>query len=383
MTKNETKMRLLFVFGTRPEGIKLAPVIRAFSANSANYDVKICLTGQHRQMLDQVMQFYGLQADYDIDVMKNNQSLFDVTSSILRGMDEVLTRYEPDLLFVQGDTTSAFTGALAGFYKNIKIAHIEAGLRSYQKRAPFPEEMNRLMVGRLADIHFAPTEKAKNNLLKEGISDHIYVVGNTVIDALYWTLDILERNGDAAYRNAFSYLDFGKKIVLVTGHRRENFGDPLRDVCLALNDIADRYRHEVQIVYPVHLNPNVVRPVKEHLSRNQNIFLVSPLDYPSMVWLMHKSHIIITDSGGIQEEAPSLGKPVLVIREVTERLEGIEAGTARLVGTDRFDIVEAASRLIEDHSAYSAMAAVQNPYGDGQSSLRIIDRTRSYLESFS
>lgn len=373
-------MKLLFVFGTRPEAIKLAPVIQAFAASPAGPAIKICVTGQHRQMLDQVMNFYGIRSDYDLDIMKENQSLFDTTCGILAGIEPVLSSYNPDMLLVQGDTTSAFAGALAGYYRNMKIAHIEAGLRSYDKKSPYPEEMNRLLVGRLADYHFAPTDKAKDNLNKEGITDHVYVVGNTVVDALFRALDIIQQAGEDPYRDFFRFIDFHKKIILVTGHRRENFGEPLRDVCLALMDIAEKYQDDVQVVYPVHLNPNVLQPVKELLGKRQNIFLLPPLDYPHMIWLMSKCHIIITDSGGIQEEAPSLGKPVLVVRAVTERLEGIESGAAKLVGTNRVAILEEASRLLEDARAYTAMTAARNPYGDGQASRRIVAHIDTFWE---
>lgn len=357
--------RFLFILGTRPEAIKLAPLIRTLAAAGK---VKVCSTGQHRQMLDQVLGFFSIVPDYDLRIMGRDQTLFTVTARALARLEGVIDDARPDLILVQGDTTTAFTGALAGFYRKIPVAHIEAGLRSFDKFSPYPEEMNRLLVSRLADYHFAPTKKARENLLSEGVPPRkIFVVGNTVIDALFTGLDII-RGDERPYRRKFRSVDFSKKVILVTGHRRESFGRPFEQICRALKEIA---RREVEIVYPVHLNPRVRAHVYPLLRDVANIHLIEPLDYPHLIWLMGQSHLVLTDSGGIQEEAPSLGKPVLVMRDVTERTEGIDSGTAILVGTDRRRIVEETSRLLEDPGAYRAMARRRNPYGDGRACRRI------------
>ena len=360
--------KILFIFGTRPEAIKMAPLIKVLEKE---FNVKICVTGQHREMLDQVMRFFGLEADYDLNIMKPNQSLYELTASLIKGLEPVIADFGPDLIFVQGDTTTAFVGALAGFYKKTRIAHLEAGLRSENKYSPFPEEINRVLVGKLADFHFAPTQRAKENLLKEGITENIWVVGNTVIDALFLGLDIIKSEGEDKYYRYFDFLDFSKKIILVTGHRRESFGKPFRNICFALKEIADSFE-DIEIVYPVHLNPNVRKPVYEILQGRPRIHLIEPLDYPYLIWLMSKSYLILTDSGGIQEEAPSLGKPVLVMREVTERIEGVEAGTAKLVGTNKEKIVSEVSNLIRLKEEYTKMARAVNPYGDGTTSKKIL-----------
>lgn len=367
---------LLFVFGTRPEAIKMAPLIHACAARKDLFDVKICLTGQHREMLHQVMAFFEIKGDYDIDLMRPNQTLFDITANALKGIEQILNDAQPDIVLVQGDTTTAFTGALAAFYKKIKVAHIEAGLRSHNKYAPYPEEANRRMASVVTDFHFAPTPTAAKNLANEGITEHVYVTGNTVIDALLWGVEKV-RN-DKKYAESFSYLDQSKKIVLVTGHRRENFGEPFENICDALAELSDTYPN-VQIVYPVHLNPNVQEVVKRKLSGKKNIFLIAPLEYPNLIWLMDKSYFVVTDSGGIQEEAPSLGKPVLVMREVTERMEGVEAGTAMLVGTDKIKIVQEASRLLDDEDAYEKMSKAVNPYGTGNTAQQIVSLLAKYL----
>jgi len=362
--------KFLFIFGTRPEAIKLAPVIRKFQNNQEKFTVKICVTAQHREMLDQVLNFFGIRPDYDLNLMKPNQSLFRLTADIIESLENVLNEFDPDLIFVQGDTTTAFAGALAGFYKRIRVAHIEAGLRSCDKYSPFPEEINRVLVGHIVDFHFAPTEKAKENLLIEGIRNNVWVVGNTVIDALFLGLDIIKEHGEVTYYNYFRFIDFTKRIILVTGHRRESFGKPFRNICFALKEIANSF-YDIEIVYPVHLNPNVQRPVNEILKGHPRIHLIEPLEYPYLIWLMSKSYLVLTDSGGIQEEAPSLGKPVLVMRNVTERTEGIEAKTAKLVGTDKEKIVLETAKLLEDSKEYDKMAKAVNPYGDGKTSIRI------------
>ena len=361
-------MKILFIFGTRPEAIKMAPLIKEFQKEN-DFDTKVCITAQHREMLDQVLEFFYIFPDYDLNIMKPNQSLFDITADTLKGLERILDEFLPDLIFVQGDTTTAFIGALAGFYKKTKIAHIEAGLRSHNKYSPFPEEMNRVLAGDLADYHFVPTQRAKENLFNENIKENVYVVGNTVIDALFLGLDIIKKQGEEQYYKYFNFIDFSKKIILVTGHRRESFGKPFENICYALKEIAER--EDVEIVYPVHLNPNVREPVNRILKGIKNIHLMEPLSYPYLIWLMNKSYLILTDSGGIQEEAPSLGKPVLVMREVTERIEGIEAGTAKLVGTNKEKIVKEAIKLLNNKEEYEKMAKSVNPYGDGKASRRI------------
>ncbi len=349
----------------------MAPLIKALK-KEGHYSVKVCVTGQHRQLLDQVLSFFEITPDYDLDLMKPNQSLFDLTADMLRNLEDIFDKCKPDLVFVQGDTTTAFIGALASFYKKIKVAHIEAGLRSQNKTSPFPEEMNRILVGDLAEYHFAPTQTAKSNLLREGITeDKVFVVGNTVIDALFLGLEFITRHGDRVYHDFFNFLDFSKQIILVTGHRRESFGEGFEMICLALKKVAERYK-DLQIVYPVHLNPHVMEPVHRILGKIKNIFLIDPLGYQHLLWLMKKSYIVLTDSGGIQEEAPSLGIPVLVMREVTERIEGIEAGTAKLVGVTTDGIVNSVVELMQNEDLYNKMAQSVNPYGDGTASTNIV-----------
>lgn len=362
--------KILFIFGTRPEAIKLAPIIKEFDKYNNHFNIKICITAQHREMLDQVLSFFQIKPDYDLDLMKKNQSLFDVTSDILKNLEPILKKEKPDIVFVQGDTTTAFVGALASFYMKIQVAHVEAGLRSSNKYSPFPEEVNRVLVGHLADYHFAPTKKAKENLYKENIKENVWVVGNTVIDALLLGLDIVRKQGEEKYYNYFNFIDFSKRIILVTGHRRESFGKPFENICYALKELAREYE-DIEIVYPVHLNPNVREPVNRILKGEKRIHLIEPLEYPYLIWLMDKSYLTLTDSGGIQEEAPSLGKPVLVMREVTERTEGIEAGTAKLVGTNKEKIIKEVTNLLEDKEKYDKMAKSVNPYGDGKASKRI------------
>jgi len=365
------KINIIFIYGTRPEAIKMAPLIKECKKHSDVFNVKICLTGQHRQMLHQINSFFGIVADYNLDIMSSNQTLFDVTIKCLSGLKDVMDQFNPDLIFVQGDTTSVMAGALAAFYMKIPVAHLEAGLRSGNKYSPYPEEMNRTIAGHIADYHFAPTEKAVDNLKKEGIVKNVYMVGNTVIDALHLGLEILRNGNQDEYKRYFSFIDFSKKVILVTGHRRESFGDGFENICKAIAHIANEYK-DVQLVYPVHLNPNVQEPVNRFLKNISNVYLLEPLDYPYLIWLMEKSFYVLTDSGGIQEEAPALGKPVLVMREVTERQEGVDAGTAKLVGTQSDNIIKAMKTLLEDKNEYSRMANAVNPYGDGTTSKQIV-----------
>lgn len=359
-------MKILFFFGTRPEAIKLAPVIKELQKYPGDFQTKVCVSAQHREMLDQVLAFFSITPDYDLNIMKPDQNLFEITTEALEGIHGVLQDCKPSWIIVQGDTTTTFVGALAAFYAKVKVAHVEAGLRSFNKYSPFPEEINRVLTTHLADLHFAPTPRAKENLLRESVSpDKIFTVGNTSIDALFLCLERLsDRKPPELTR-----VDFKKEVILVTGHRRESFGRPFENICHALKTISEDVRTE--IVYPVHLNPNVRRPVMKILKDIPNIHLLEPLNYPSFVWLMNKSHIVLTDSGGVQEEAPSLGKPVLVMRDVTERTEGIDAGTARIVGANKERIVSETMRLLEDSAEYERMAQAVNPYGDGQASKRI------------
>lgn len=362
---------ILFVFGTRPEAIKMAPLIKELQMHTEIFKIKICVTAQHREMLDQVLDFFDIRTDYDLNIMKKNQTLFDITFDSLNFLEGVLSESRPDLIFVQGDTTTAFTGALAGFYKKTKVAHLEAGLRSGYKFSPYPEEINRVLVGHIADYHFAPTKKARENLMREGIQKDIYVVGNTVVDALFMGINIIKEKGDQSYQERFNFLNFSKRIILVTGHRRESFGEGFENICLALKEIS--VEKDIEIVYPVHMNPNVREPVNRILKGIKNIYLIEPLDYPYFIWLMYRCYLVLTDSGGVQEEAPSLGKPILVMREVTERTEGIEAGTAKLVGVNKDKIANNTRILLNDQKVYNKMAKSINPYGNGNSSRKIVD----------
>ena len=361
------RKRILIIFGTRPEAIKMAPVVKALQADAA-FEVKVCVSAQHREMLDQVLTLFAITPDYDLDVMKPGQTLFEVTSAILLGMRAVLAEAKPELVLVHGDTTTAFAAALAASYEKIPVGHVEAGLRTHDRAAPFPEETNRVLVGALASIHFAPTETARQNLLREGIApERIHVTGNTVIDALLATVKTLE--ADTVLDAQFAVFDRSKRMLLVTGHRRENFGKGFEQMCEAFTTLTAR--GDVEIVYPVHLNPNVQEPVLRLLGGNKHIHLIAPQEYRAFVYLMHRAHLIITDSGGIQEEAPSLGKPVLVMRDVTERPEAVDAGTVKMVGTDANAIAAAANLLLDDAAAYSAMSRAHNPYGDGTTAARI------------
>ncbi len=364
-------LKLLFIFGTRPEAIKLAPLIIK-AKECGFFDVKVCLTGQHKQMLKQVINFFDIKIDYSFNLMKPNQSLFGITADILNSIEPLIEGEKPDFIIIQGDTTTAFVGALSGFYKKIKVVHVEAGLRTHDKYSPFPEEMNRVLISRIADYHFVPSKKSSDNLLAEGLRDNIYIVGNTAIDALLLGLDLIKRNGDEKYLGFFNFLDFSKKIVLVTGHRRENFGEGLKNICEALKEIKNR-SNNIQIVYPVHPNPNVREPVFRILGDIQRIFLIEPLEYEYMIWLMNKSFLILTDSGGIQEEASFLGKPLIVMRDSTERIEGLEAGVSVLVGTDKDKIVKETLDLLVNKSRYNKMSTPVKIYGDGNSSKEIID----------
>jgi UDP-N-acetylglucosamine 2-epimerase (non-hydrolysing) len=363
--------KILVIFGTRPEAIKLAPVIKEFKKNRI-FSVDIAVTGQHKELLDQILNFFGIEVKYNLNVMVDDQSLFHLTTAILFNLEKIFELSKPAWVIVQGDTTTTFAASLAAFYKRIKIVHVEAGLRSLNKYSPYPEEINRVLVSHLADLHFAPTERARENLLNEGIKDEkIFVVGNTVVDSLLWGLNRVKNLKKEDFGNTFNDIDFSKRIVLVTGHRRESFGKPFKNICLAIRAIAQRYG-DVEIVYPVHLNPNVRKPVYEILGEQDRVHLLSPLHYPAFIWLMDKSCLILTDSGGVQEEAPSLKKPVLVMREVTERKEGIEFGTAELTGTDRDEIIKRVIQILENKVYSSKESKVFNPYGDGKASSRIV-----------
>ena len=363
--------KILIVFGTRPEAIKLAPLYYEFKKHADSFDTRLCVTAQHREMLDQVLEFFRILPDYDLNIMTSNQTLFNITSDILTKLEPVLEDFKPDMIVVQGDTTTTFVTALSAFYKKIKVSHIEAGLRSFDKYSPFPEEINRTLSSRIADFQFAPTERNKLNLQHEGIQDNIYIVGNTVIDALFLGLNMIKKTGEKEFFDKFNFVNFNKKIILVTGHRRENFGEPFLNMCNSLKHIATN--NDIEIIYPVHLNPNVQKPVFSILGNIPNVHLIEPLDYPYLIWIMEKSYIVLTDSGGIQEEAPSLGKPVLVMRDVTERQEGIEAGNAKLVGTDSEKIIFETETLLNNKTKYDEMAHSVNPYGDGTTSKQIVE----------
>ncbi len=363
-------IKVLFLFGTRPEAIKMAPLIKSFSSDDF-FDVRVAVTAQHREMLDQVLSFFDIEVDYDLNIMKANQTLHKLTADLISDITtKILLDEKFDLVFVQGDTTTVLSAALAAFYQKIPVAHIEAGLRSHDMHSPFPEEMNRVLTSNISKYHFCPTETAVANLRKENFNDNIYQVGNTVIDALLIGLQKLNTADDTEFLHKFKPIDFDKKTILVTCHRRENFGAPFSSICDALMELAAGYGNEIQIVYPVHLNPNVREVAHTRLTAH-NIFLIDPLDYPELIWMMNKSYIILTDSGGIQEEAPSLGKPVLVMREVTERTEGVEAGTAILVGSNRAKIVDECTRLLNDAEYYGFFKNTTNPYGDGNTSSKI------------
>ena len=378
--------KVMLVFGTRPEAIKMAPLVKEFQKQKERIETVVCVTGQHREMLDQVLEIFDIKPDYDLNIMKQGQDLYDVTARVLTGMREVLKEVKPDVVLVHGDTTTSTAAALATFYQQIPVGHVEAGLRTHNIYSPWPEEMNRLLTGRLATYHFSPTPLSRNNLIKESIDDrNIIVTGNTVIDALYWVVDKIKNNKELnnELENVLSKagydvnrLNNGKKLVLITGHRRENFGDGFINMCTAIKDLMVKYP-DVDFVYPMHLNPNVRKPIHEvfgeNLSGLKNMFFIEPLEYLSFVYLMEKSSIVLTDSGGIQEEAPGLGKPVLVMRDTTERPEALDAGTVKLVGTDYNKIVNEVSSLIDDKAAYEKMSKAVNPYGDGLACGRIVN----------
>lgn len=378
--------RVMLVFGTRPEAIKMAPLVQEFRKHPDQYETLVCVTGQHREMLDQVLNIFGIVPNYDLNIMKPGQDLYDVTARILSGMRDILTRTQPDVLLVHGDTTTSMAVALAAFYQQIPVGHVEAGLRTHNIYSPWPEEMNRQITGRIATYHFSPTLLSRENLLREGIDkSRILVTGNTVIDALYAVVNkmkddvplqlSLEKELKAAgYDTGRLVTEEGRRLVLITGHRRENFGDGFLHICRAIKMLSEKYP-DVDFVYPMHLNPNVRKPIKEIFGENcqSNLFFIEPLEYLSFVYLMEKSHIVLTDSGGIQEEAPGLGKPVLVMRDTTERPEALEAGTVKLVGTDYDKIVSEVSSLLDDAQYYEKMSRAVNPYGDGKACERIVN----------
>lgn len=366
------KKKILFVFGTRPEAIKMAPLVKEFQSHPDQFETIVCVTGQHREMLDQVLHVFEIVPDYDLNLMKPGQDLYDITVGVLLGMRDIIKNSNPDIVLVHGDTSTSTSSALAAYYQHIPVGHVEAGLRTYNIYSPWPEELNRQITSRIATYHFAPTELSKKNLIEEKINENkILITGNTVIDALFYTVGKLKINDNLPEINELKTILNGKPIILVTGHRRENFGDGFINICNALKEIAQQ--ENVQIIYPVHLNPNVQKPVLEILDHVENIKLINPLSYPAFTWLMSKSKIVITDSGGIQEEAPSLGKPVLVMRETTERPEAIEAGTVILVGTNKQLIVDESLDLLSNNERYNKMSKLHNPYGDGQSCLRIVE----------
>lgn len=368
------KKKVLLVFGTRPEAIKMAPLALQLKQQEASFETKVCVTGQHRQMLDQVLELFNLTPDFDLNLMKPGQTLSDITSGVLKGLEQVFAEWTPDVVLVHGDTATTFAASLAAYYHKITVGHVEAGLRTGDIYSPWPEEANRKLTGALTTYHFAPTQSSYNNLIKENIDPkNITITGNTVIDALLTVKEKVEtdRAVIAQFEQQFNFLDSIKKLILVTGHRRENFGQGFLNICTALANIAKQYP-DVQIVYPVHLNPNVQKPVNELLSGISNIYLIAPQDYLPFVYLMNRSYLILTDSGGIQEEAPSLGKPVLVMRDTTERPEAVEAGTVKLVGTDAALIQQSVIELLENTDLYQTMAAAHNPYGDGTASQQII-----------
>lgn len=386
---DRTMKKIMLVFGTRPEAIKMAPLVKEFQKHPDDFETIVCVTGQHREMLDQVLHIFDIKPDYDLNIMKQGQDLYDVTARVLTGMRDIFKVCRPDVVLVHGDTTTSTAAALAAFYQQIPVGHIEAGLRTHNIYSPWPEEMNRQITGRIATYDFAPTPLSRENLLKENVHDsQITVTGNTVIDALYWVVDKIKSDKalDRSLENELAKAGYdvtrlsgGKKLVLITGHRRENFGDGFINMCTAIKDLTNRYP-DVDFVYPMHLNPNVRKPIHEVFGENLtglgNMFFIEPLEYLSFVYLMEKSTIVLTDSGGIQEEAPGLGKPVLVMRDTTERPEALDAGTVKLVGTNYDKIVNEVSLLLDDQAAYEKMSKAVNPYGDGKACGRIVERLK-------
>lgn len=379
--------KILLVFGTRPEAIKMAPLVKELEKNGRDFKTIVCVTAQHRQMLDQVLELFEITPDYDLNIMQQGQDLYDVTSRVLLGLRGVLAEVKPDAVLVHGDTTTSTAAALAAFYQQIPVGHVEAGLRTHNIYSPWPEELNRQLTSRIAEYHFAPTAMSRNNLLAENIPDtNITVTGNTVVDALYWVVDKIAHDPDVNTSLRDQLVRFGydvarlgddRKLVLITGHRRENFGDGLLNICKAIKTLSERFP-KVDFVYPMHLNPNVRKPINDVFGQTlyDNVFFIEPLEYLSFVYLMERSYFVLTDSGGIQEEAPGLGKPVLVMRDTTERPEAVEAGTVKLVGTDYDRIVEEVSKLLEDQPHYDKMSRAVNPYGDGLACGRIIEKLK-------
>ena len=373
--------KILLVFGTRPEAIKMAPLVKEFQKDTEHFETKVCVTAQHRQMLDQVLEVFGITPDYDLNIMAPNQDLYDITSKVLLGLRDVLKDFAPDVVLVHGDTTTSMAASLAAFYRQIAVAHVEAGLRTYDMLSPWPEEMNRQVTDRICTYYFAPTGQSRQNLLRENIEEKkIFVTGNTVIDALLMAVDIIATKTGMEEQIHKEIQEKGYTVgerdyILVTGHRRENFGEGFLHICKAIRELASKYP-DIDIVYPVHLNPNVQKPVYELLSGLDNVFLISPLDYLPFIYAMQHSTLLLTDSGGVQEEAPSLGKPVLVMRDTTERPEAVEAGTVKLVGTDAEAIVSNVTALLQDKEMYKRMSETHNPYGDGQACERIMAALR-------
>ena len=379
--------KVLLVFGTRPEAIKMCPLVKEFQKHPEEFETVVCVTGQHREMLDQVLQIFDVKPDYDLNIMKQGQDLYDVTARVLVGMRDILDNVKPDVVLVHGDTTTSMAAAMAAFYRQIPVGHVEAGLRTHNLYSPWPEEMNRQVTGRIAEYDFAPTPLSRQNLLDEGVSeDKITVTGNTVIDALHWVVENVMKKGYVPEDSLVASLpQDDRRMVLITGHRRENFGEGFISMCSAIRDLARKYP-EVDFVYPMHLNPNVRKPIREVFGmeisrqarndRGGNLFFIEPLDYLDFVYLMSRSYIVLTDSGGIQEEAPGLGKPVLVMRDTTERPEALDAGTVRLVGTDYEKIMAEVSALLDDRNHYEAMSHAVNPYGDGKACPRIVEKLK-------
>jgi UDP-N-acetylglucosamine 2-epimerase (non-hydrolysing) len=370
---NMDKIKVLTIFGTRPEAVKMAPLVKELERRT-EIDSKVCVTAQHREMLDQVLHLFNITPDFDLNIMKDKQSLTGITARVLEGLNEVFEREKPDMILVHGDTTTTFAGALAAFYKQIRVGHVEAGLRTFDKYFPYPEEMNRKLTGALADLHFAPTKGSKGNLLSEGVDErNIIVTGNTVIDAMNYTIE----DGYRFETEELNGIDYSKKVIMVTAHRRENWGEGIENICTALNRIMEE-NEDTELVYLVHLNPIVKDVVHKQLSGKSRVHLLPPLDTKEAHNLMNKCYMVMTDSGGLQEEAPHLGKPVIVLRDVTERPEAVETGTVRLVGTDINKIIDTANMLIRDEKAYESMSKAINPYGDGEASVRICDAILKY-----